>query len=58
MVFEIDVEEEGDLLLGETLLWHKEAPLERLCAGPPDGREHLGPVIGAKRADFDRTTVA
>ena len=58
MVFEIDVEEEGDLLFGEALLWHKEAQPQRLCAGPSDRGEHLGPVIVTKRADFDRTTVA
>ena len=58
MVVEIDIEEEGHLLLREALLWHEEAPLKRLRAGPSDRRKHLGPVIGTKRADFDRTTVA
>jgi hypothetical protein len=58
MVFEIDVEEEGQLLLREALLWREKAPLERLRAGPSDRREHLGPVIGTKCANFDWTPVA
>jgi hypothetical protein len=45
-------------LLRETLLWREKASLQRLRAGSSDRREHLGSVIGTKRADFNRTTVA
>src|SRR5260370_12238018 len=58
VALEIDVEEEGHLLLREALLWREKASLNRLCAGPSDRREHLGPVIGTKGADVDRTAVA
>jgi hypothetical protein len=58
VIFEIDIEEESHLPLRKAFLWCKEAPLQRLRAGPSDGREHSRPVIGTERADFDRTTVA
>jgi hypothetical protein len=58
MIFEIDVEKKRQLLLRETLLWREKASLQRLRAGSSDRREHLGSVIGTKRADFNRTTVA
>src|SRR5712664_965262 len=58
MGFEIDIEKKGHFLLGKALLWHEEAPLKRLHAGPSDRREHFGPVIGTKRTDFNRTAVA
>ena len=58
MGFEIDVEEEGHFPFGKALLWREEASLKRLHAGASDRREHVGPVIGTKRADCDRTAVA
>src|SRR5258706_1344965 len=58
MVFEVDVHEEGYLLLREALFWREKAPLKRLRACAPYRREHLGPVVGTKCPDFDRATVA
>src|SRR3954452_19816948 len=58
LAFEIDVEEESHLPLREAFLWREKAPLERLRAGPPDRREHLGPVVGTKRPNLDLATIA
>src|SRR5258708_2790532 len=55
---EIDIEKKGHFPFGKALLWNEEASLKRLHAGAPDRREHVGPVIGTKRTDFDRTAVA
>ena len=53
MGFEVDVEEEGDFPFGKTLLWHEETPLKRLRAGASDSGEHIGPIVGTKRANDD-----
>jgi len=53
--FEIDIEKKGRFPFGKALLWYEEASLKRLHAGAPDRREHVGPVIGMKRTDFNRT---
>jgi hypothetical protein len=58
MGFEIDIEKEGDFPFGKALLRHEEASLKRLHAGASDRSQHVGPVIGTKRADLDRTAVA
>ena len=58
MGFEVDVEEEGDFPFGRTLLWHEETPLKRLRAGASDSGEHIGPIVGTKRANDDGTVVA
>src|SRR5712671_3880356 len=58
MGFEIDNEKKGHFPFGKALLWNEEASLKRLHAGAPDRREHVGPVIGTKRTDFNRTAVA
>jgi hypothetical protein len=58
VVFEIDVEKESQLLLGKAFLWREKAPPERVRTRSSDRREHPGPVIGAKGADFNRSTVA
>jgi hypothetical protein len=57
MGFEIDIEKKGHFPFGKALLWYEEASLKRLHAGASDRREHIGPVIGTKRTDFDRTAV-
>jgi hypothetical protein len=58
MIFEIDIQEESLLPFRKAFLWYEEAPTQRLCAGSSNRREHLGPVIGTERADFDRAAVA
>ena len=58
VVLKIDVEKEGQLLLRKAFLWREKAPPERVRARSSDCREHPGPVIGTKGADFNRSTVA
>src|ERR1700676_2554169 len=57
MGFEVDVQEEGQFRFGKALLWREEASLKRLHADASDRGEHIGPVRGTKRTDFDRTAV-
>ena len=56
--FEIDVHEEGALLVREVALHDEEATLERLCAGLSDRSAHVRFIRPPKRADFDRAAVA
>src|SRR5437879_548486 len=58
MVFEIDVHEEGTLLIREVALHDEEASLQRLCAGLSDRSEHIRLVLPPERADFDLAAVA
>ena len=58
MILEIDVHEEGALLVREVALHDEEAALQRLRAGPFDRSEHVGLILPPKRADFDLAAVA
>ena len=58
MILEIDVHEEGALLVREVALHDEEATLQRLCAGPFDRSEHVGFILPPERADFDLAAVA
>src|SRR6185369_3889528 len=58
MILEIDVHEEGALLVGEVALHDEEATLQRLCAGLVDRSEHVRLVLPPKRADVDPAAVA
>src|SRR6202043_2432025 len=58
MIFEIDVHEEGALLVRKVALHDKETALQRLCAGLSDRSEHISLILRPKSADFDWTGVA
>src|ERR1700704_427601 len=58
MIFEIDVHEEGALLVREVALHDEEAALQRLCAGLSDRSEHVSLILPPERADFDLAAVA
>src|SRR4051794_7635706 len=58
MIDKIDVDEEGDLLLRKTALRYEEAPLQRLCASTADCRQHIVPIIGPQRANFNFAAIA
>src|SRR5437763_14639506 len=57
MAFEIDVEEESDLLVRETFFWPEETPLNRLGTRSSDRGQHPVLVTGMKRADFNRPAI-
>ena len=52
MIFEVDIHEEGALLLREVALHDEEAALQRLCAGPFDRSEHVGLILRAGARGF------
>src|SRR4051812_31840448 len=58
MAFEIDVEEESDLLVRETFFWPEETALNGLGTRSSERGQHPVLVTGMKRADFNRTAVA
>ena len=58
VIYEVDVHEEGDLLLREATLHHEETAVQRLHAGTSDGCKHVILVVWPKCADFDRAAVA
>ena len=58
MILEIDVHEEGALLVREVALHDEEATLQRLRAGLSDRSEHVGLILSPKSADFDLAAVA
>src|SRR5437879_3094689 len=58
MIFEIDVQEEGALLVREVTLHDEETALQRLCAGLSDRSEHVSLILPPERADFDLAAVA
>src|ERR1700726_4602515 len=58
MILEIDVHEEGALLVREVVLHDEETALHRLWACLSDLSEHVGLILLPKSADFDWTAVA
>src|ERR1700704_6050002 len=58
MIFEVDVQEEGALLVREVALHDEEAALQRLCAGLFDRSDPIGLVLRPECADFDLAAVA
>jgi hypothetical protein len=58
MILEINIHEEGTLLLREAALHDEKATLEGLCAGSSDRSEHVGFILRSKRSDFDLAAVA
>ena len=57
MVFEIDVEEERDLLLRKVLFGSKKSALDLLRTRTFDRSQHLLFVASAKRADFNQAAI-
>ena len=58
MVDEVDIQKKFDLLLRELTLWHEEAARQGLSAGAVYRRQHIGPIIRPKGANFDATPIA
>src|SRR3981081_3368832 len=58
MIFKIDVQEEGALLIREVAFHDEEAALQRLCAGLSDRSEHVSLILPPASADFDLAAVA
>ena len=58
MIFKIDIQEEGALLIREVAFHDEEAALQRLCAGLSDRSEHIGLILPPESADFDLAAVA
>jgi len=52
MIFEIDVHEEGTLVVREVALHDEEATVQRLRAGLSDRGEHVSFIFAPERADF------
>src|SRR5260221_3604425 len=58
MIFKIDVQEEGALLIREVAFHDEEAALQRLCAGLSDRSEHVSLILPLESADFDLAAIA
>src|SRR5258708_16224361 len=58
MIFKIDVQEEGALLIREVAFHDEEAALQRLRAGLSDRSEHVSLILPPKSPDFDLAAVA
>src|SRR5262249_37800038 len=58
MSFEIDVEKEPSLLVGEIPFRDQDTALEGVRTGPFDGSEHIGFVLRVKCPDLNLSTVA
>src|SRR5690349_2751283 len=57
VAFEIDLHEEGALLVGDVALWREKTRLERSRARLIQRGQHAGLVIRPKRANLDGRTV-
>jgi hypothetical protein len=58
MADKVDIDEKVDFLVGEVALYPEKPPIKRLRAGPINGGQKLGLIIGPQRPNFQPASVA